>query len=324
MNHEHYKEHIELLFYEELAGPAREEAEAHMLSCAECRSFFDELKKLHGVLAQYTPVEASDRLLSEARMGLHSALRDVRTQQSWWNRLTTFVTESTTQTYKVALGGVLMIAIGLFVGYFAFKLPTTPIVTQQEQHVQPAASQERPLLPEGGQISNVKFIDSDPRDGDVEFSFDAVMPMHMKGKVNDPQIQQVLSYALLNAQNPGTRLRSVNAMASESAVRPDDEVKRVLITALQSDDNPGVRKEALEALQKFPFDNEIKKTFMEALTHDSNSAIRIAAINALKAGSAKNIAFDQDLLSIFKEKMKSDNNPYVRIRAKTVLQEINQ
>ena len=44
MQHEEYKEHIELLFYEELADHAREEAEAHMRNCAECRGFFDELK----------------------------------------------------------------------------------------------------------------------------------------------------------------------------------------------------------------------------------------------------------------------------------------
>ena len=215
------------------------------------------------------------------------------------------------------------LAAGFFLGYLAFRSPAPP------QQVQPAptlqtANGERPVLPEGGQIANVKFVDPDARDGEVEFTFDAIMPMHMKGKVNDPQIQQVLSYALLNEQNPGTRLRSVNAMASEHAAMTDEEVKKVLITVLASDNNPGVRKEALGALQKFPFDNTIKRAFMTALAKDSNSSIRIDAINALKSASLKDIASDQDLLNIFRDKVKSDNNPYVRLRAKAVLQEIDQ
>ncbi len=37
----------------------------------------------------------------------------------------------------------------------------------------------------------------------------------LRGKVNDPQIQSVLTYAMLNEQNPGSRLNSINAMDTE-------------------------------------------------------------------------------------------------------------
>jgi hypothetical protein len=324
MNHERMKEQIELLFYDELTGRDREEAEAHVQQCSECRVMLDDLKKLHGVLAQYSPAGLTDRLLQEARSELQSALLQKRLEPTLWERLHELFDPVMGSQVKLALGGVATIAVGFFFGYLAFKSPVPEVRQQQAIPVQQADKEERPMPAEGGQITNIKFIDSDAQDGNVEFTFDAIMPMHLRGSVTDPQIQQVLSYALLNAQNPGTRLRSVSAMASEETARTDEDVKNVLIAALRSDDNPGVRKEALSALQKFRFDYDIKRAYMDALAHDSNSAIRIDAINALKAASLKDIAADQDLLNIFKERVKSDDNSYVRLRAKAVLQEINQ
>ena len=324
MNHEQMKQQIELLYYDELAGSERAAAEAHVRECPECRTLFDELKKLHGVLAQYSPEGASDRLLREARSELQSALLRKRFEPSVWERLRDLLAPAAGPQVRLALGGVATIAAGFFLGYLAFRSPA-PEGVQAVVPVQQAVKQERPMLPQGGQITNVKFIDSDAQDdGNVEFTFDAIMPMHLKGNVADPQIQQVLSYALLNEQNPGTRLRSVNAISTEQLSRRDDDVRNVLIAALRSDDNPGVRKEALSALQKFRFDNDIKHAFMDALSKDPNSAIRIDAINALKSASLKDIAADQDLLKIFRDKVTSDDNPYVRLRAKAVLQEINQ
>src|SRR5258706_16172178 len=87
MNPEQYKEQPEVLFYDELRGTQRGDAEKHLQGCTECKSYFDELKKLHGVLAQYSPVEATDQLLLEARTELHSALRDEASRKSIWDRL---------------------------------------------------------------------------------------------------------------------------------------------------------------------------------------------------------------------------------------------
>src|SRR5713101_491644 len=170
MDHRQYKEQTELLFYEELEGREREEAEAHMQSCEECRSIFDELKKLHGVLAQYRHVEATDRLLSEARAGLRSALSGERSSQSWRERLSEWIDGTLGPQVKLAFGGVATIALGILLGYVAFKSPASHSDRTAQPAVQPVAGEERPLLPEGGQIANVKFIDSDTRGGDVDFT----------------------------------------------------------------------------------------------------------------------------------------------------------
>jgi hypothetical protein len=324
MNHKKYQEQLELMLYGELPGPEREEAERHMAACEACRAHFEELQKLHGVLAHYVPLEATDQLLHEARAGLRSALVQTPQRRGLGEWLAGLFFPDAGPRYALALAGAAAAAVGFFLGYLVFT-PRAGQIDQQAPAVAALpAKEERPMLPEGGQIMNVRFLDSNVQAGEVEFTFDAVVPMHMKGKVNEPQIQQVLSYALLNEQNPGTRLRSVNAMASEKAAGADEDVKKVLIAVLRSDDNPGVRKEALEALQKFRYDDDIKRAYMSALARDPNSAIRIEAIKALKSASPKNIGADQALVEMFRDKVKSDDNPYVRIQAKAVLQEIKQ
>jgi hypothetical protein len=325
MDHEKYRELTELLFYDELDEPGRKEIKEHMLTCKECAAAYEELKRLNGLLEKYTPMEATDALLREARESFGSRLRDQRNRTSLWDRFADWAGEALFPRYKIALGTAAAVTVGLLTGYGLFHTPQSGqrlAEAPQEGTLRTAADELRPSMPEGGQIANVKFIDSDANKGEVEFTFDAVMPVHMKGNVNDPKIQQVLAHALLNEQNPGVRLRSVNAIAEEHTGKLDDEIKNVLITAVKSDENPGVRKQALVALQKFSTDPDIKHVLLDILLHDSNSAIRIAAINAL--ASQKDSLHDNDILFVLKQKMNSDDNPYVRLRSRAVLQEIKQ
>lgn len=321
MTHERCKECLELLLYDELTRDERSETELHLEQCSDCRTEFEELKKLHGVLAQYKPVEVTQRMLQEAREELRGVIRSEEMKTSLWDRFSDFVVDSIMPQYKIALGGVATIAIGFFLGYVSFKSPTLPQHDDQTPLIKTAA-QMNPVTKEEGQITNVKFIDSGMNSSEVEFTFDAVMPVHMKGSVNDPKIQQVLAHALLNEQNPGIRLRSVNAIASQQSFTVDNDVKKALILALKSDENPGVKKEAMKVLQKFPFDEQVKRAFLDVLQHEVSSALRIAAINALD--SLKNKSTDREFLDVLKQTTQSDNNKYIRVRTQAILQEIQQ
>ena len=75
----------------------------------------------------------------------------------------------------------------------------------------------------------------------------AVTPMHVRGNINDGNEQKVLARALVNEENAGVRLQTVNAIASHAPEQKnlDPEVKTALISALKGDQNPGVRQEAL-------------------------------------------------------------------------------
>jgi HEAT repeat protein len=207
----------------------------------------------------------------------------------------------------LALGSLAMIACGVLIDRFAFPA---------------AASPQGPFQPDAeARIANVRFLNPGTQQ-ELEFSFDAVKPMRVRGTIHDERIQKVLTYALLNEQNPGVRLRAISTMAGPSSRPPDREMKAALIIALRSDENAGVRKEALTALRKLPFDIEIRDALLHALMHDKNPGIRIAAINGLD--SAGTLGADPAVLEALKQKVNSDDNNYIRLRAKTVLQEVRE
>ena len=175
-------------------------------------------------------------------------------------------------------------------------------------------------------VTNFRFVGQPLQGGDVEFTFDLVAPVRMRGNVNDVAVQRVLAQALMNDQNPGARLRTVSAIAEqgESLKSSDTEIKSALLQAVKADPNVGVRKQALQALRRFPMDNEIKTALLFVLQNEGNPAIRIDAISYLQSPELSRQLVDQDLLNVLKERMQSDNNNYVRTRAKHFYEEVQQ
>jgi HEAT repeats/Putative zinc-finger len=320
MNHNQYREWLQLLMYDELTTGEHTALDQHLKECAECRQELEELKEFHSTLLEVGAIVPDENTVQEARRQLQSALRTEKKRPAIFSNMLDIVTTAIIPNYKIALGGIVVLVAGMFVG-------RTWRPSQQEEIMSRSQMQSVSASLEGEpRITNVRFINSAPNSKDIEFTFDAVSPVHMKGSINDEQVQKVLAHALVNDQNPGVRLRSVSAFASrvQSLSLPDKDVKAALILALKTDDNPGVRKEALKALQSFPFDEAVKQAFLHVLMHDTNPALRIAAINSLDSTRVQGQATDKDLLEVLRERMHADENNYVRIRAKSVLEEVKQ
>ena len=128
---------------------------------------------------------------------------------------------------------------------------------------------------------------------------------------------------MLNEQNPGARLNSINAMDSEAPQKFDKDIKDALITVVVSDENPGVRREALKFLNKFPYDEDIKQAYLHVLTADTVTGLRIEAINALSNLTKKALDLKQSEVDLFKQKLETDKNSYIRYKTKTILQNYN-
>ncbi len=316
MDHQQYKEWLQLFLYDELEGNEVSLLQEHLRSCGECRSELSSLKKFHGVLNEFTPAVATEQAFRDARETLSGTLRSVpqrRSVREWFGDI---LEPAFLSPFKVILSGVSVFIIGIVLGLFS--RPSEPVSTPVK-----TIAQSSEAIPGDTRITNVRFINSEPSNGEIEFAFDAVKPVRMKGNINDAQIQRVLTHAILNEQNAGVRLASINAVASRMDA-PDREIKHALITAMQSDQNPGVRSEALNALRTFPMDGEIKGAFLFVLKHDDNPGIRIAAINYLDSVKTGAQQPDQDFLNVLREKMMSDNNNYIRLRAKSVIEENRQ
>ena len=167
-----------------------------------------------------------------------------------------------------------MLSLGFLVGYLTFG--GAPVVSP--------ASQTRPIA-DGRytSVSDIRFVDTDTDDGEIELVYDLVRPVRLKARTDDARMRKLLVQAILNGGNPGVRLDAINVLETSGRPAPAGDVKQALLGALVSDPNAGVRRRALEVLQKLPFDEDIKNALIFVLAHDDNPGLRVAAMNYLTA-----------------------------------------
>ena len=318
MKKEEYKELMFLSMVEELNEDDQLKLDAYVKKHPELKKELQELKKFKTFISLNTSSKTTDDLLMDARMQLREVLRKERNKKSFVTVVGNFFGEFLQP--KFALSGAGILSLGLLIGYCSFS--PTGKEGEIEFHPVTDSSETKPKT----SITNIRFIDSDASDGDVEFEFDAVAPMHVKGKIDDPEIQKLLTHALLNESNAGVRLSTVNAIRNqtEHAKSVDPSIKMVLITSLNSDANPGVRREALRVLQQYEFDNDIRDALIYVISKDSNSGIRVAAINSLEIAKMDGTRFDAATIYALKQQIKNEQNNYVRNRAVNLVKEIYQ
>ena len=221
----------------------------------------------------------------------------------------------TSPPYRL-FGGAALLFVGLVAGYYlAFQGNRTI------GFAAPGMDQTDLLTHDDVAISNVRFVDSDLSDGMLEIGFEAVRPVQIRGTVDDPGIQRVLTFTVLNEQNPGVRLRALNAVSASEDLHSEQEIKDALVTALKTDANAGVRGEAFNALTRYPFDAEIRDAMIHTLVFDENPALRINAINRLQEQVPA--SYDENLERVLRASMVSDENAYIRTKARTVLSNLS-
>jgi hypothetical protein len=321
MKHDQYKELLHLWFYHELSDEEQSILEVHLKTCAQCRTESEGLRKLESVLVKAPRFEVNDQLLDEARRELRVALQLERAKRPFWTEWLERLDVLTSPGARIALGGVATLVVGFSIGYLVFFPSGDDAVTRTMPGLNQATAQRSET-----RVSNFRILQQTPEAGEVEFSFDFVTPVRMRGNVNDNAVQRVMAQALLNDQNPGARLLTVSTLASqvESSKTPDKEIKPALIQAMKGDANVGVRREALKAIQKCQLDKDIKDALLFVLRNETNPGMRIDVINYLEKPVLTQKLVDQDILSGLKQSMQSDNNNYIRIRAKNVYEEVSQ
>jgi predicted anti-sigma-YlaC factor YlaD len=87
MNHQQWKEWLNLMAYEELDAEKKRLTEEHMKDCVSCREEWDQLKRLHRVMDDHAVQVPTERLLNEARAELRAALRYERNRPTASSRV---------------------------------------------------------------------------------------------------------------------------------------------------------------------------------------------------------------------------------------------
>jgi hypothetical protein len=304
MEHESYKERLHLLVFGEPTAEETALIEAHLRGCAACRADLAALRRLADVTRLPELSSGSDELLlREARSQLRAALRAERLRPGIADRVRSFI--SGPGMLRPAFLGLTLLLAGLVIGRVTSGwMPSSGGAPQGDQR-----------------IGQVRFTESPGTPGELEVTYEQVTPMRVRGTVNDPQIQLLLARALVADENPGVRLRDVNAIPSHPAWQVDQEVKAALILALKTDPNAGVRKEALSALRRLPADLSIRDALLHALLYDTNPGLRIAAVNALDSLALDPATRDENLMNVLRQASQNDKNTYIRTRANAVLME---
>jgi hypothetical protein len=318
MDHEKYKELVYLFSIGE-ADDKEKEIRKHLSVCTSCRKELEEHYILNRTFQGASREKLDEGLLLAARTELKSKLK-YKAKRSGGRKVTDKIIYLFTDNYRALLQGAAGIAAGLLLGFVLFKSDSSPVVLSSGQELTASAV---PVISSEdiSQLRNIKLVDVDPFDNHIELSFDVTRQVSVSGSLNDENIKNLLLYAVLNGNNPGVRLNSLNLLNASSEMSTDTETKEAIITALKYDSNPGVRREALKVLNIFPFDEDVKQTYISVILHDSSSAIRISAINQLLEASGRGVSFNREDRNLFEEMLLDDENGYIRSRARTVLEE---
>lgn len=319
MKHKKFESLIVLDFYKETSLEEKAKLKKHLAACSKCFEFQQNVGR---TIPQRRQVDDAhlDGTLVEARNELHRTLLASRNIPEYRFHLPAGKF-APVPIYAVAAIAFVMLAIGATTGYLYFN--------RQGKSNGSMLSDLNSLNRNDVAIDNIRFLPTDQKSGEVQFSFDFVKRYEMKGSLDDHDVQKVLAYALGNSDNAGIRLKTVGMLDAVAATEADKAIEHALIKAAKTDDNAGVRREALLSLKKLPFDNEVKDVLLFVLQKDKNPGMRVLAINYLSekettatSSNVKNI--DPKVLNVLKEKSLSDQNQYVRLKAAGMLKEITE
>ncbi len=316
MEHQNFKEMIQLALLNELNDDQMKALHNHLIDCSECQAEYESLSKYFALIENNKIDKADEQLLQEARRQFRLKLNYELSRQTIIERMFHAVQKYFLFNKGAVLTSAASLIIGFAIGSVIFLSGSNK--TNYFENSKDIKS-SKPV------ITNVRFLSPIAGKNQVEFVFDAVTQVKMKGSLDSPEIRKILAEALVNEKNPGARIVTVNALASQVTENKSSypKVKDALISALKYDNNPGVRREALKALLELPYDSSINNCLLYVLEHDKNPGLRIAAINGLTLAKMNGEIINQKTLNVLNNKAKNDDNEYVRIRAASLLKEEN-
>jgi len=304
MNCDWVQQNVSLYLYNELADDARHELEQHLRRCKDCAAELAAQQEFQAQMNALPVEEPSASFLASARMRLQEALETTEQHRSWYHR---FAFDPTAWLRQVRFSPALA-AVLLIIGFGSGVGTMYSVLGGKGLH--PGAQSG---LAQEASIGGITSISRQPNSNKVQIQYDRIVPESVEGAVNDPRIQDLLTYAAKNNfSNSGVRLDSVDLLTS----KPDDpRVREALTYALRYDSNPGVRLKALDGLGPYvKQDIRVRNAVLEALLNDSNLGVRSGALHALEPVSA-----DSSVRMALQQLAKEDPSDYIRTESQREL-----
>lgn len=318
----------------ELGDAERHALEQHRAACPDCGREWEELRALQGLLAERRPAAAppaelhawrerlADRLDEEPAPAGGALLLLPAAARRWWQRAGLATALPRVQVLPgMAVG---LVFAGFLAGWAlrgrgphpeAGRVPGVNVAGLED-----TGGTEEPM--------RVNAVNHDPRNGQVQIVYDTVARRSLAGDPNDPQVRDLLLYAVQNPPNSGVRLDSIAALRAttelagrrgqSAATRAaESAVRQTLLWALSHDANPGVRLQALDALTpEAGLQAGVRQALLQAVLEDPNPGVRSAAINALAQ------VHEADVSRLLHEAEERSSDLYVKLRVAAVLRQM--
>jgi hypothetical protein len=313
--------------YGELPDDELHELERHVSGCQPCQGEREQVLALK-VLANAHPVEEPEaNLIARARLRLDEAL-DALPPRRWYERLGQRVRNGFAGLQAAPVAALLVLAVGAGAGGLGgvkwaqrHNIAPVPVVATAAaaQAQQPAEVAD--ATPEMASVAGISSITRQPNSEIVDVSYNQLVPRHVQGSLDDPNIRQLLMLATKNSTSAQVRDDSVSLLAAECkaghSCKPAG-IREALMVALRYDKNAGVREKALEGLEPYVTEDvRVRNAVLEALLTDNDPKIRTASINLLEPVEA-----DTSVRQVLYSVSTSDDSPQIRNVSRQILSQV--
>ncbi len=302
------QEQLVLLAYGELSDDEQAEVELHLRGCAECTEESAALVRMAAALSTEPIEELSPNLLASSRLRLDEALDEASTS-TWGMRLWSQLVGTWQHLYAAPALATLLVGAGFLGGNLFTRYQVANAPKPQPPVIMSAESD--------GVIGTVSGIVTTPDPEVVQVKYNRIVPMTFQGRIDEPQVRQLLMLAAEKSQDNDLRVQSVNYLAKECRAGHQCEhgnaadgtgFRDALMVSLRYDKSPAVRLKALEGLQPYiGEDQRVRDAVLESLMRDSNAEVRTHAIGMLEP-----VEGDSSVRRVLHTVSTQDANPYIR------------
>lgn len=327
MNCELAHERIVTAAYRELPDDKVHELERHLKECADCRREREQLLAMK-VLADALPVEEpGPNLVARSRLRLDEAL-DALPPMRWYQWLAQRLWNNVASLQAAPIATTLLLVVGLGAGslggYEFAQNRAAHVVTNAPLSASLKAAhvdEPTPAEPSIANVANVSSIARMPGSEMVDVHYNQLVPAHIEGSLDSPEIRQLLMLATENSTSAGVRDDSVGLLAAECRAGHSCQatgIRDALMVALRYDKNPHVREKALEGLEPYVAEDiRVRNAVLEALLNDNDPRIRTESINILAPVEA-----DTSVRQVLYSVSTSDDSPQIRNVSRQVLSRV--
>ena len=329
MNCELVHERIVTAAYGELPDDQVHELDRHLVDCVDCRKEREQLLALK-VLADALPVtEPGPNLVARSRLRLDEAL-DALPPMHWYELLAQRLMNNVASLQAAPVAACLLLIAGIGAGSLggyqfaqnrAAHVAATSAATAAPADALVAQPRPADAAPALSNVASVSSIVRQPGSEMVDVSYKQLVPQHIKGSLDSPEIRQLLMLATENSSSVGVRDDSVGLLAAECRAGHSCQgagIRDALMVALRYDKNAGVRVKALEGLEPYVAEDvRVRNAVLEALLNDNDPRIRTESINILEPVEA-----DTSVRQVLYNVSTSDDNPQIRNVSRQVLSRV--